>query len=180
MESLTSRFLPLTRSCIGASPVALCALWSNPTREAANRRPLLQPELIEQHAPLRVLLEVADTLRDERDVLLVVRGDKGRLRQDRTLSCLPQPGSRGWVLGLGGLRLREQAVDDRVAELARVAVCLRILREGCAAEEGRQEAGVRGEVRDPAEPPHLSMRSRIENVAEVGVGIGSRADHLQV
>jgi hypothetical protein len=64
-------------------------------------RGLFHPELVEQHAPLGVVLEVADALGHEADALEVVRGDDRREPKDLALRLLPQRRRFGRVARLG-------------------------------------------------------------------------------
>src|SRR6476620_7755218 len=81
--------------------------------------PSAHPEAVQQHAPLRVLLDIADPLADDGRDLEVVRGHDRRFGEDRTLGSLPPRGRRRRVPRACVLGRSQTSVDALATEPVR-------------------------------------------------------------
>src|SRR5262245_31518918 len=80
------------------------------------------PELVDQHLPHRVVLVVADALRDDVDDLRADERHPGRLVDGLAVSALPQPTCGVRVRRLLCLGFDDPTVDPGVAESRGVRV----------------------------------------------------------
>ena len=88
---------------------------------------------------------------------------------DRALvDALPEPARGVGVRGLLGKRAPDLPIDLWVAELRRVRVPRVVGEERRAGEDGDEEAGSRGIVRDPFGGADLRLGARVTDDAEVG------------
>src|SRR5205085_5190153 len=87
------------------------------------------PELVEEYAPLRVVLVVADATRDESDPERVLQEDPRRLLDDVVVGLFPESRGRSWIGDLKRAGAGDLGVDPMVAELGKVRVVPRALDE---------------------------------------------------